>query len=768
MNIVTYSNSDIRAYLIEVAKALDDSKKVCIPYKFWMEKFLPIMYKESRDTHSAIKPGVVRYTSTKTLFKQFKTVEQEIANMDERKVAHPEESSELDKKIFDILYKAFEPEAEFHYEGEESYNGLPIWFMSTRKEVNMLLGPQDLDMSQPTGILFNNDCVHSNLQGTTGCGKSVAIRTLVFNLLLIYPPWELDLNLIDNKGSESMLFAKKVKEAHCKSITATDAKDYLVDLYSSFAEENAIRQIIFQQADCSNISDFRTKFNLVLPRVIDMIDEFLQCLIAIENSETLGNKKASAELTELFNVLAKLGSLGRNAGLHFLISSQDLGSKLKSIVSKQIQSGIALACDSDISSSTINNSLASTVIDRKGMSIINTKRSMNDNSKYNRIVGIPFMDDSPIKGEQYTLPEKLLIELDAYRIKYNFYKEFSFYNSATKISSTRMYEAFVEASTEIAESPSATCLKIPLGETISYTNSVTACLTTRYKADEAIAIASSTDMLLKYIVDILTLGYMHLKGEKAKINLFYSDDSSLIPLEGTRLLANAEKTKLKLMNEKMFAIVENRMELMTLQDILLSAGLPFTVSNAFKVFSLNKYPRKQLFTLYENKLNESDLVYENRSIDEWLKQPIFTESSSEDKKDVLRILRAIYLLMATKSKLGLSDNEQLHEYALEPIINFWFNIEDIDNMFEDNIKAAYKAFLSNSGKVNVTNVVYSNMWSKLRSCIPAINYAIEFSNRDFVDDLALPEFRANVNADSLVIHDKRRSNNQLFKIYGGI
>lgn len=766
-SIVSYDNDKLRSFINVIKTGYEESKRVIIPYNVWSKRAGEIITSQPAQFKTEIiQPGVVRYTDTKTVYAQLKSIEREIASLNEQIIANPTMAAELNQQLFQLEYDTLKPVSEFYYDGITEIDGVPAWYSSTLKGVNIRIGPENLDLSQPCGFYLSSDKVHANVQGSTGSGKTVMMTNLIFNIMMEYPPWEVDLKLIDNKIAEFHLFARAAQAPHATVVAATKSKDFLLDLYSTFVEETNMRQEIFNATQCNSKQNFRKKFNLILPEVVIIIDEYVAMLKAIEDTAVLGNQHAGEEKQAIESVLFTMATQSRNAGIHFLISSQDLGSKLNENISKQIHVGATLAGTPDIFTGCINNSKV--FIDRKGLCVVNTERMMADNSCYNKTVGVPYLSTDAAPGELLNDAQKLLIKIADKARDLNFKKEFYFYDAEVKISSQKYQEEMSNIMPTVGLPDSDLVASIPLGYTVSYKNLAPVNLEVRYRKGDNIIFYSTTDSISRYIARVISLS-TSLEHKNLKICAYYTDKTALEVSELTDSDLSIETTEVKLLasDDRLFRTCSNRVYALQVQDVVFKRANYWDWLVVMQVVA-SGFSGINVYQEYKNKC---ETVVLQSIVEDWnseKKAQILEDIKEQDKSKFANFLSKLSMLSGIRKSHGVSDTQMLTPQMFQPILNFWFGIEDIDNVRDDEIMSSLIQLFTYSTTVNIINVANSKMFSKVRRLLGGFNYILEFANKDFYSEAEMGSYIANVNKDSFILHDKGKSKHTTIKIYGGI
>jgi S-DNA-T family DNA segregation ATPase FtsK/SpoIIIE len=148
-------------------------------------------------------------------------------------------------------------------------------------------------------VLESLELPHVIIQGTTGSGKSSAIRVILTTLIKYRRPEELDIYCIDGKRAEFSLF-KKVEHVQEVVYSNKDARKVLKDVTKMMYQ----REELLDTFDVPHVNDLpkehKQKYILVA------VDEFI---------EYLDDK-------ELMSDIIKISSKGRAVGIFLLASAQ--------------------------------------------------------------------------------------------------------------------------------------------------------------------------------------------------------------------------------------------------------------------------------------------------------------------------------------------------------------------------------------------------------------------------------------------------------------
>ncbi len=213
---------------------------------------------------------------------------------------------------------------------------------------------------------FTIDCgtdnYHSIIGGKTGSGKTVLLDNIIINAALKYSPEELQFVLLDFKGSS---FQKYRNLPHLKILFQGNDRSYGLNVLRFLNDENTRRQSIlanFGGKISALTRQQRVDFNF--PRLIIILDEF-QILL----------KQFDSIKEEASRHIDTIAQQGRSAGMHIILSSQDL-TGITISESTQFNSNVRIALQMDPNACkqifSMDNTEAA-LLEKKGEAIYNEK-----------------------------------------------------------------------------------------------------------------------------------------------------------------------------------------------------------------------------------------------------------------------------------------------------------------------------------------------------------------------------------------------------------
>ena len=299
----------------------------------------------------------------------------------------------LPKSLDALVEGDFSPAEEITMQ-EPYIDDIPIWRGSTLKDNGFVLrgaGYINGDSRKPCNIALDDNVPHGLLGGATGHGKSVTLNSIIIGGCLEYPPWEVQFFLVDAKIVEMKAYGVNAHIPHISSIAATSDAEYIISVLEEAYRIMMLRNSAFTAAGTKNIKSFREKTGLAMPHIVIPIDEFQTMFI--------NAAKKSKFINEL---IVKVARLGRNTGVHLLLSSQEIGSELDKGMLGNIGTRLCLGCMPTTSTQILGNDEAKINFKQKGRLIINNNPAKDKNMDENVHLRTPFLPDIPI-GKNRTI-----------------------------------------------------------------------------------------------------------------------------------------------------------------------------------------------------------------------------------------------------------------------------------------------------------------------------------------------------------------------------
>ena len=658
---------------------------------------------------------------------------------------------------------------------------VPIWFASTLKSVNVRLGYANMDSATPGALTLGDEVVHAMLGGATGAGKSVALNTAIASLMLEYPPWELDIYLADFKIVELSRYAEPIPAPHVKMVAATESTEFALSLFETLITEMNNRQALFKLTGVQKLADFRKKFDLVVPRVVLIADEFVQMYENIKVAVEKGNDNADELKSLIGNKISAIARLGRSQGLHMLLSSQNMDGSLDEQTLGQFKAGFSLYADTSVSNMLIGND-AAVGIRGKGKGILNMNKGAK-NPDDNIMTRVPFiqseqsLEDS--RAGKSTYLQQFLAQQYNMSKDIGFNKGLFYYNEDSVIP----YQQFIKdlefadvflqhphQGSDIADAQfrKETAKVIVVGKEVKYSKDPVAVATLMYKKGNNIIVSARAKSDKQYMLQLLARnfsGNSRFDHHVIKANETLFLESQLTDILGdVKIDIQAQATRPNSIINKL----KTRKRLLEINRTLADA----TGSYEWDGYTIlqNYIPRsgRQGWYCSDTQFREfldilegrSEIKFNTDECDEWIK--------ANNGKDVLDVI----LDGATnfgRFKLAymniIGDNpRQLSGADFKPCIIWIFGADEIPDMLGYDNKPVWAYLLSEGPTVGYFSILTADNWSKIGEYAEHCNMTWDKEDKAFFMDVGLPK-RININPNSFQITSRDTRSSRIIRQY---
>ncbi len=189
-----------------------------------------------------------------------------------------------------------------------------IQSLSRRKLANkVVLGKRDLNI----GIKLNieKDGPHGIVVGATGSGKSILLKTMIYELCLKYTTDELNICIVDFKGRSLILDVENLP--HVVNTYSNLDDDNYVRIVNSIDQELIKRQKLLDKHKLSKYDK-----SIGIPKLVIIIDEFAELKSEAEN---------------ITQKLTSVARIGRSLGVYLILSMQ----KATGVLNDDLRSNIS-------------------------------------------------------------------------------------------------------------------------------------------------------------------------------------------------------------------------------------------------------------------------------------------------------------------------------------------------------------------------------------------------------------------------------------------
>jgi S-DNA-T family DNA segregation ATPase FtsK/SpoIIIE len=218
--------------------------------------------------------------------------------------------------ILDGVVKAKPKENKLEFTDVTDINPDNWWQGDASHEIRVPIGgtgakKDDLELwfGESNGLQI---CAHGMLGAMTGAGKSNLYHAFILGLACRYSPEELQLYLID--GKQGVEFKCYPTLPHAKVVSLNTSPDLSRSVLKELVDEMVRRNELFKRLGFDNFRDYCRSGSPEgkLPRLVLVADEY-QTLFE-DDRDGLGS-----------DLIEKIATQGRSAGLHMLVGSQRFG-----------------------------------------------------------------------------------------------------------------------------------------------------------------------------------------------------------------------------------------------------------------------------------------------------------------------------------------------------------------------------------------------------------------------------------------------------------
>lgn len=807
MSIINYEPQSLRNFAAHLQKAYENNLKSALTHEIWMKKtFENICKSDCNHTY----PYTVKIAPKAS--ELLKVLEEATPELES--IANIVDKSESAAKRIKFLKSIIKP-AKIITINEpivDKDNGCPLWFEDTLKGINMYPGLINGDFGSLMKVILsdpvaNKSVVDFKICGGTGSGKTVAMHTLILNLLLMTPPWELNLMLIDLKLVEFIKYYSPVPCPGIGVIGVTSNTTYITSMLSALSDELLARQKLFNILSLENIVEFRRNYDMVMPRYLLVADEYPQYSANIKEAEAQENANAKDELNSANLSLFRVSTLGRSQGMHMIISGQNTCGLLEETTDAMFAGGLALKCNEPAHSTDVIGNEESVYIREQGVGFVNLNKGAGDKND-NRKILIPFVqskltEEEITNGEQTYLTKKIL-QLNALQHELLGDFEIGYFNSSIKASSDKFDSEMQELYSRLKDSPfkgtnkassisrdvykKTTMISFYLGEEVRYSEQgLSKCFLDIERLQNNNIIVSG-NKLNYYALKMLAKSVKYLMGKGINVsNYFYS---------GNQLVAELSE-------------VQSMLEPMGNFSIIRDNQLPFRLYGkiASRVYYMSMVRRLQeyndannininrpqgiwdthvildmLFEEMESELRKnwglvkSDTTKYMEYIDrcvlyELNQKERLVDSTLEDEVEQNKRegIKYIIDLLCQRFATFLKSNGLTHYYTeseFSPMVVWMIGPETYKEVIDKNTTALneFKKLLTQGPSVNVLTIMCSVNWTKSSYLAECFNYIIEKETKSFFTGIGLP-VSVNATEDVFQVHNRETKKLRLVKNY---
>lgn len=222
---------------------------------------------------------------------------------------------------------------------------------------------EDINGAPITLDFSSSDSPHLLIGGTTGSGKSVALESILYGLCELKRPDELELVLVDPKGTELSAFERR---PHVRGVIGFDAED-AIEALTQAVDEMQARLQRFKHARVRSLPDYNQRVDASqrLPWRVIVLDEYADLTSAPE------------EKKELEALLQRIAQKARSTGIHLIVATQKPSAAvLSTSVRSNLPAQLALRVKTSSDSRIILDDTGAEALAGKGDAFFKTTRGM--------------------------------------------------------------------------------------------------------------------------------------------------------------------------------------------------------------------------------------------------------------------------------------------------------------------------------------------------------------------------------------------------------
>lgn len=789
--IPEYKLEDIQRFMNLAVKGKDKALAQSLPFEEWKCLAYPTLFKNPDKFNVSLmdysKPIRVSPTGQELL----KIVDAHRKELDEIRTNYP--ADQQDAQITELFRSIFKPVYEINIKepvtipgtlverGETINMMVPIWFNTTISSVNVRLGFDNLDASTPGAIPLGDKPVHMLLGGTTGSGKSVAINDIICSLLLEYPPWELSLVLADFKIVELSRYANRIPTPHVKLVAATGSTEFALSTFKYLTEEMTARQKIFTAAGVQNLKDFRKKFDLCMPRILLIADEFVQMYENVKVAVEKGSDNADELKSSIGNAISAVARLGRSQGVHMLLSSQNMDGVLDDQTAGQFSAGASLKATGPVSKTLIGND-AGAGIKVKGRAFVNLDKTVP--SSTNVQVRVPFIESEAkvVDGkETKTYLLELLETMNSLAEQVNYRSEPFYYNENDTIPRQYFYDALAECKAYMNNPDEGdnirneiykdiTFARLPLGKELAYTTQLAYPISLQFKKEHNLLINADDNITKLNIIKLVAEGLSYFA------NKFVIVSADIVLYRQCNLESIAKKRSLLVDTfttgtapEHYLNMVNIRTQLLDLQNIFDTSSNGNWDSTLALEYVYNLLASKYATPLYLIKdsidKNYSELLNPDVIVDEFVKERM-PNLEADNLVFVTTVLSKLVSFYKTFRTMTHNFSERLCSRSFSKIVVWWLGIDNFTNIATADVRGPILNYLSSSCQVGIFNVIIPSLrCDRVSSLCEACNFILEKCNKQFFTDASISPKTININENSYQVFDRSMRSHTIVRLY---
>lgn len=286
-----------------------------------------------------------------------------------------------------------------------------IWSFNADERIELDPGFEDGDPSKSRGYsVGNTGDIHSIVVGGTGAGKSVFINNIIANVCHKYSPRDVELTLVDFKGSEFNFYLKNesIGQVHmlphiCDCLCTSDP-DYSVSLFHKIRSDADARYKFLMAEGFKNMYEFNKAMRKrgtperCLKRKLVIVDEFQ---IIFEKTDGKAQDSLKKDITQIAKV-------ARACGIHLMFCSQSMKGTISDDILSQFTLRFGLRCPMEVSQAVMGTKFSGDIREKNGYLYVS---SIDDKKKeLQKRYRTPFIPDDQLRSAINMLAERAIAE----------------------------------------------------------------------------------------------------------------------------------------------------------------------------------------------------------------------------------------------------------------------------------------------------------------------------------------------------------------------
>lgn len=256
-----------------------------------------------------------------------------------------------------------------------------IWTYSADERIDLDPGFENGDPSKFKGYsVGNTGDIHVIVVGGTGAGKSVFINHIIMEICFKYSPDEVELSLVDFKGSEFNFYLPNKAQGvtkmlpHITDCLCTSDPSYSVSLFSKFRADSDVRYKRLMDAGYKNMMEY----NRAMVKQGHPENRMKRKLVIVDEFQVIFEKTNTKQQEQLKKDITQISKVARACGIHLMFCSQSMKGTISDDILNQFTLRFGLRCNMDVSKAIMGTTFSGDIRERNGYLYVS---SVDDRSK---------------------------------------------------------------------------------------------------------------------------------------------------------------------------------------------------------------------------------------------------------------------------------------------------------------------------------------------------------------------------------------------------